>query len=55
VDDMKNRELFYMILVWGVCSALVYFGMSISDSSMPLFGLSVPVLVSLGVLNRGRD
>lgn len=51
---MKGNNVFLLILVWIISAALIYIGMDISSGAYPLFGLIIPALVSLSVVNKGE-
>jgi len=49
---VKFSNVCFLVCVWIISAALIYIGMSISNGAFPLFGLVIPALVSLGVLNK---
>ena len=49
---MGARSFLFLIFVWCVSAALIVLGMDVSGGAYPLFGLAIPALISLGVVNK---
>ena len=49
---MKFSNVCFLVCVWIISAALIYIGMNVSGAAYPLFGLAVPMIISLGVVNK---
>jgi len=44
----------YLVFVWCVSTGLIYYGMRLTGSSFPLFGLAIPAVISVGFAGKDR-